>query len=121
VYKKKDIASHARALGLTQGDVVLIHSSYKKIGDVDGGALAVIDALIDVVLPDGALLFPNLNIPHEFTVANPPRWDLKRDPIRNLGIIPELFKFHYARYFSIHPTHAVMGVGKQGRRYPERP
>ena len=113
MFTRNDIAGNLRALGLGRGDLVIVHSSYKKIGGVEGGPLAVIEALKDVLLPEGALLFPNLNIPHEFTLANPPRFDLKRDSVRKLGIIPELFKFHYAEHFSLHPTHSLMG--------PERP
>lgn len=108
---KNTIIDDLKSLGIKQGDAVVVHSSYKKIGNVDGGPVAVIDALIDTVLPEGALLFPNLNILREFTVDDPPRFDLKKCHIKNLGIIPELFKFQYAEHFSIHPTHSMMGVG----------
>lgn len=109
---KKQIIAALKALGLRRGDSVVVHSSYKKIGNLDGGPRTVIDALAEVVLPDGALLLPNLNIPHEFTAANPPHFDLKRDHLKQtIGIIPELFKFEYATHFSIHPTHSMMGLG----------
>jgi len=108
------IVEDLRALGLRRGDSVVVHSSYKSIGDVAGGPRGVIDALAEVVLPDGALLLPNLNIPHEFTVENPPRFDLKRGPLKqSIGIVPELFKFEYAEHFSLHPTHSIMGIGRK--------
>lgn len=110
------IVEDLKGLGLRRGDSVVVHSSYKSIGNVAGGPQGVIEALTQVVLPDGALLFPNLNIPHEFTVEDPPRFDLKRDPLKQtLGIIPELFKFQYAEHFSIHPTHSMMGIGERAR------
>lgn len=112
---KKDIVEDIGAFGFKCGDIVVLHSSYRKIGNVDGGPAAVIEAFMDVLLPDGALLFPNLNIPHEFTVKNPPRFDLKSGHIKDLGIIPETFKFEYAEYFSIHTTHAMMGIGRKAR------
>lgn len=111
MHTKGDIERDLREIGLQAGDSVVVHSSYKSIGQVDGGPFAVIDALADVLLPDGALLFPNLYIPHRFTVDDPPRFDLKGDHVRNLGILPELFKFHYASHFSLHPTHSLMGIG----------
>jgi len=81
---------------------------------VAGGAAAVIDALAEIVAGNGALLFPNLNIPHAFTAVDPPRFDLKQDPVRQfVGVIPELFKFAYAEHFSIHPTHSLMGIGNR--------
>ena len=113
MFSRRDIAEDVRRLGVRRGQGLIVHSSYKSIGGVDGGPAAVIEALMDVVLPEGALLLPNLNIPHEFTAENPPRFDLKRDSVRKLGIIPELFKFGYAEHFSIHPTHSLMGVGEK--------
>jgi aminoglycoside 3-N-acetyltransferase len=115
MYTRRDIEKDIREMGLRAGDSVIVHSSYKSIGGVDGGPFAVIDALADVVLPTGALLFPNLYIPRGFTVDDPPRFDLKGEHVKNLGILPELFKFHYARHFSIHPTHSLMGIGEKAR------
>ena len=92
---------------------MVVHSSYRRMGEVEGRAAGVIDALTDAVLPGGALLLPNLNIPHEFTADNPPRFDLKRDPLRVIGIIPEVFKVEFAEHFSLHPTHSVMGIGEK--------
>ncbi len=110
------IVRDLKALGLSREDSVVVHSSYKSIGNVTGGPRGVIDALTEVILPDGALLLPNLNIPHEFTAENPPRFDLEKDAIKqNVGIIPELFKFQYAEHFSIHPTHSMMGTGEKAQ------
>jgi aminoglycoside 3-N-acetyltransferase len=108
---QSDIEGDLRAIGLRRGDSVIVHSSFKSIGPVEGGPRAIIDALAQVLLPEGALLFPNLYIPHGFTVDSPPRFDLRREHIRNLGILPEVFKFEYATHFSIHPTHSLIGIG----------
>lgn len=108
---QRDIEADLWALGLRRGDSVIVHSSFKSIGPVDGGPRAVIDALTEVLLPDGALLFPNLFIPHGFTPDAPPRFDLKGEHVKNLGILPETFKFEYAEHFSLHPTHSLMGTG----------
>lgn len=45
-------------LGLKAGDVVLVHTSMNGLGPIDGGADAVIDALVSVVGGSGTLLFP---------------------------------------------------------------
>ena len=108
------ITEDLKTLGLENGDSVVVHSSYKSVGLVDGGPHAVIESLMETVLPDGALLFPNLNIPHEFTKGAPPLFDLKKDSVKNkTGIIPEVFKFEYAEHFSMHPTHSMMGIGEK--------
>ena len=45
-------------LGLEKGDTVIVHSSLKSMGQVDGGANTVIDAIIEVIGNDGTVLFP---------------------------------------------------------------
>ena len=45
-------------VGLTSGRAVLVHSSLSQVGHVEGGATAVIDALLDIVSPGGTVLFP---------------------------------------------------------------
>lgn len=108
----KSLVADLRRLGVETGRPIVVHSALRAVGPVDGGADTVIRALLENVGKAGTLLFPNLNIPHEFTAANPPRFDLQRDPIRQqLGILPQVFKEAYARDFSRHPTHGMMGTG----------
>jgi aminoglycoside 3-N-acetyltransferase len=105
-----------RKLGVKPGGPLVVHSAMRAMGPVEGGADTVIRALLESLGEDGTLLFPNLNIPHEFTAAHPPRFDLQRDPIRErLGILPQVFKEVYAREFSRHPTHGMMGTGPHCR------
>ena len=53
-----EIAAGLRELGLTRGDKVLLHSSLVSLGQVDGGADAVIDAFLEVIGQEGTLLVP---------------------------------------------------------------
>ena len=55
---KMEIAAGLRELGLTRGDKVLLHSSLVSLGQVDGGADAVIDAFLEVIGQEGTLLVP---------------------------------------------------------------
>jgi aminoglycoside 3-N-acetyltransferase len=112
MFTVEHIKANIADLGLRTGDSVIVHCAYKKTGGIDGGAEALLETLIQLVGPDGALLLPNLNIPGEFTADNPPRFDVQKDPIRHMiGILPEVFKYKYAEYFSLHPTHALTGIG----------
>jgi Aminoglycoside N3'-acetyltransferase len=45
-----------RALGLMRGVVVAVHSSLSAFGWVEGGASTVIQALMDVVGPEGTII-----------------------------------------------------------------
>ena len=43
-YKK--LVAEFKRIGLEEGDVVFVHSSFKSFGGVEGGPQTVIDALI---------------------------------------------------------------------------
>ena len=45
-------------LGLTEGDVVLVHSSLSRFGYVEGGADTVVDALLAAVGAEGTVAVP---------------------------------------------------------------
>jgi aminoglycoside N3'-acetyltransferase len=51
-----DIASGLRRLGLTRGAEVEVHSSLSSLGWVEGGADTVVDALMEVVGDEGAII-----------------------------------------------------------------
>ena len=40
-------------IGIKAGDVLVVHSSLKSMGNVDGGAETVIDAVLDAVGEEG--------------------------------------------------------------------
>lgn len=52
----EDVEEGVRQLGLGRGDAVEVHSSLRSFGTVAGGATAVVDALMNVVGEDGALI-----------------------------------------------------------------
>ena len=54
---KDSLIKDIQRMGIGPEDTVLIHSSMKAIGPVEGGAEAVIDALMDYFAP-GLLCFP---------------------------------------------------------------
>jgi aminoglycoside 3-N-acetyltransferase len=108
---RADLVHDIRALGVDPGDSLVVHTAFSRVGQVAGGVHALIDALADVVLPRGAILLPNLNVPRAFTAADPPHFDIVSGTIRELGIAPTVFKAEYAEHFSLHPTHSLMGLG----------
>jgi len=55
---KEDIKRGLETLGLKNGDSVGVHSSLSSFGYVEGGANAVIDALLEVVGPEGTIVMP---------------------------------------------------------------
>jgi aminoglycoside N3'-acetyltransferase len=53
---RKEIAAGLRSLGVQGGNVLMVHASLKNIGQVVGGARAVVDALCNAVAPSGTLM-----------------------------------------------------------------
>ena len=50
-----------RATGLKSGDILLVHSSYKSFGGVEGGPWSVVEALLEVLGAEGTLIMPTFN------------------------------------------------------------
>ena len=59
LHSSSDLSQDLRRLGVQAGDTLFVHSSYKSLGPVRGGAIAVIAALEDAIGPDGLLLMPS--------------------------------------------------------------
>ena len=47
-------------LGLQKGDAVLVHSSFKSMGVVEGGIQTFVEALLSVIGDRGTLIVPTL-------------------------------------------------------------
>lgn len=98
-----------RALGLKEGDVVLVHSSLSRLGRVEGGAETVIRALQALLTEKGTLLFPALS--YDFVPPENPVFDLRSTPCC-VGLIPETFRKMPGVIRSLHPTHSVCAWGR---------
>ena len=54
-YSKQDIMKQLESLGAPTDKIVLMHSSLRSIGNVEGGAATLLDALIEYFTKDGGL------------------------------------------------------------------
>jgi aminoglycoside 3-N-acetyltransferase len=55
---KNEIKQGLQALGLKEGDIVLLHSSLSSMGNVEGGAETVVDAFLETLGKPGTLIVP---------------------------------------------------------------
>lgn len=111
------------ALPITRGAVVLVHSSLKSIGFVEGGAQTVVDSLVTSIVDkrDGTLLLPTFSIDgtmHQ-TLASGRVFDARSTP-SNLGSIPETFRRQAAARRSLHPSHSFGAIGGQAEELVAR-
>jgi aminoglycoside 3-N-acetyltransferase len=103
------------------GDTVLVHSSLSRFGYVEGGADAVIDALLETVGPDGTLMMSAITTSTPMVVQCIEAADagvaVSLLPLDILnartwaGTIPETFRKRPGVARSLHPTHSVTAFG----------
>jgi aminoglycoside 3-N-acetyltransferase len=56
IWTRPELAVHLTALGLVNGDAVLVHASLRLVGPILGGPDSLIAAIRDVIGPEGTLL-----------------------------------------------------------------
>jgi aminoglycoside 3-N-acetyltransferase len=100
--------------GIQAGDILIVHSSLKSIGQVDGGPTAVIRALLNVIDPaaaGGTLLMPTFSDPRPDGL-----FDMANTPSRT-GLITETFRTWPDARRSRHPTHSVTAYGPRATEF----
>ncbi|MBQ8402121.1 MAG: AAC(3) family N-acetyltransferase [Clostridia bacterium] len=98
------------ALGISAGDSVLMHSSYKSLGGLEGGAAAFFDTFLDLLTPEGNLILPALS--YATVTREQPVFDLRTTP-SCIGYLPEYFRTSVPGVLrSLHPTHSCCAKGK---------
>ena len=103
-----ELAHDLLKLGVRPGGVLMMHSSLKALGPVEGGAGTVIEGLLEALDEAGTLLMPALT--YERVTAEQPVFDVMRTP-GNVGLIPETFRLREGTKRSVHPTHSVCASG----------
>jgi aminopeptidase-like protein/aminoglycoside N3'-acetyltransferase len=94
-------------LGMTKGDVLFIHSSYKSFGGVEGGPQTVIDALLDVIGADGTLIMPTFN----YDFLKGAAWDFRNTPSQ-MGVLTELVRLDPRAKRMHHAIYSMSAIGK---------
>ena len=107
MYSKNDLLSQINKLGIKANDTLLIHSSMKSIGKVEGGADTVLDAFIEY-LEEGLLILPThtwAQINDKYNTFHP-----KTEP-SCVGLLSNLFLKRKGVMRSLHPTHSLAALG----------
>ena len=112
---KQDLMMQMEALGIEAGGTLMVHLSYKAIGEVEGRGDAVLDALMEYMAP-GLLVLAS----HTWANVNEhnPVMDVLHTPCC-VGRLPELFRNRPGVLRSLHPTHALAAHGTEARWFVE--
>jgi len=114
------IFDQLRALGLTAGDSVMMHSSLSALGPVDGGPDAVVDGIHAAIGPSGTLMVPSFRDsvwgdPDDFTNSD---CDCQSQdglcPSQQpgfQGILTETVRSRAGSLRSCHKTHSWVALG----------
>lgn len=112
-YNKQQLKNQLESMGLKGDETILIHSSMKAIGAVDGGADTVLDVWMEY-FKNGLLLLPT----HTWKTVN------ADNPVYNpyttpscVGLLTNMFMKRDGVIRSLHPTHSMSGYGKNAAEY----
>ena len=113
MYTKQALMEQMNQMGIDPAGTLMVHSSMKAIGAVEGGADTVLDALSEY-MKEGLLLLPT----HTWNSVRGERnvCDLRTEP-SCVGILPELFRKRPGVVRSLHPTHSVGALGREAASY----
>ncbi|MFF4701604.1 aminoglycoside N(3)-acetyltransferase [Streptomyces sp. NPDC001297] len=116
-----------RRLGVRTGETLLAHTSLRSLGRVNGGAVTVVESLLETLGPDGTLVVPTQTgdlsdpalwrdppVPEPWWAeirATMPAYDPRITPTRGVGVIPETVRNWPGALRSAHPQTSFAAVG----------
>ena len=110
---RRDLVRGFLDLGLGSEDVVLVHSSYRSLGDVEGGPQTVVDALLEIIGHKGTLVVPTftLSFCEQYNREGNGYFDLDNTP-SEMGILTETVRKMPGAKRSLHPIHSFAVYGR---------
>lgn len=114
---RSTLTTQLRQIGVTPGDVVMVHASLRAIGPVVGGVNTIVHALLDAVGPTGTLTAYVDFEPH-FEDGDPevPVFDKRlAHAARDHGVLHEALRVWPGALRSDHPDAGVVALGPRAQ------
>ena len=115
---ENDVIESLRALGLKEGDTVMVHSSVSACGHIVGGAKTVVNAFLKVLGEEGTLMAPAFTWPYTYFEGEHQRMRRFRPFKYNsaegitTGTLPKVMLRDFGAKRSAHVTHSWAAIGK---------
>lgn len=110
-HSKEQLKRDLGALGVSAGDTVLMHSSYRSLGGIEDDAEGFFSAFMELLGPEGTLILPALS--YESVTRQQPEFHLAFTP-SCVGYLPEFFRTQFPGVIrSMHPTHSCCLFGRR--------
>jgi aminoglycoside N3'-acetyltransferase len=104
-----ELTAQIRELGVTAGRVLLVHTSFSKVGPVENGPLGLIRALQTALGPDGTLVMPSMSDDDDHP------FDPRRTPCLGMGAVADLF-WRLSGVLRSNSPHAFAAIGPEASR-----
>ncbi len=127
------IAADLGRLGVESGSILIVHSSLSSLGWVCGGAVAVVEALLQAIGENGTLVMPtqtthladpslweNPPVPPDWwpTIRETlPAFDVRKTATRGMGVVVETFRSYPGVVRSNHPHVSLAALGSSAERF----
>jgi len=107
------IRTALRDVGVERGMTLCVHSSLGRLGHVEGGADAVVDALLEEVGAEGCVVMPTFPIVRSMQelIDSGKTFDVRQTPSR-MGVVTEVFRKRPDVRRSHHPTNSMAACGR---------
>jgi aminoglycoside 3-N-acetyltransferase len=126
--RQRDVELALRSLGLNEGSHVLVHSSYKSLGGVEGGPSTVVRALVSSL---ATVMMPAFTSDRTFVwdargavegnaylrgpsagASDPEPFTYDTPANKTMGVISETFRTTYPVRRSLHPSASFIAYGE---------
>ena len=107
MFNYNSLLNDIKNLGIKKDDKIIIHSSLKKVGQIQGGGDTLLDTFCSYLGEKGLVVLPC----HTWGNIHEHNNTFDIDMPSNLGVLPNLFRVRNGVYRSMHPTHSVCAFG----------
>jgi aminoglycoside 3-N-acetyltransferase len=107
--RESELTTQLLELGVKQGAILLVHTSFSKTGPVEGGPLGLISALRAVIGRDGTLVMPSM------TDDDDHPFDPQATPCHGMGVLADTF-WRLPGVTRSDSPHSFAAIGPQAAR-----